>query len=93
MCIRDSIIGATAEGLSSIIATPKGEQYSYIPVAVSLQTLLNGENLVRYPESTFLEWVAAIGLGLLLILLAARAPYWLSGIMIIAVPLCTLLLI
>ena len=84
------IIGATAEGLSSIIATPKGEQYSYIPVAVSLQTLLNGENLVRYPESTFLEWVAAIGLGLLLILLAARAPYWLCGIMIIAVPLCTL---
>jgi len=84
------IIGATAEGLSSIIATPKGEQYSYIPVAVSLQTLLNGENLVRYPESTFLEWVAAIGLGLLLILLATRAPYWLSGIMIIAVPLCTL---
>jgi adenylate cyclase len=81
------IIGATAEGLSSIIATPKGEQYSYIPVAVSLQTLLNGENLVRYPESTFLEWVAAIGLGLLLILLATRAPYWLSGIMIIAIPI------
>ena len=83
------IIGATAEGLSSIIATPKGEQYSYIPVAVSLQALLNGENLVRYPESTFLEWVAAIGLGLLLILLATRAPYWLSGIMIVSIPLCT----
>ena len=81
------IIGATAEGLGSIIATPKGEQYSYIPIAVSLQTILNGETLVRFPESTFLEWVAAIGLGLLLILLATRAPYWLSGIMIVAVPI------
>ena len=80
------IIGATAEGLSGVIATPKGEQYSYIPVAVSLQTILNGETLVRFAESTFLEWVAALMFGLLLVLLATRAPYWLSGIMIIAIP-------
>ena len=80
------IIGATAEGLSSIIATPRGEQYSYMPVAVSLQTILNGETLVRFAESTFLEWVSAVLLGLLLVLLANRAPYWISGIMIIAVP-------
>ena len=84
------IIGATAEGLSSIIATPKGEQYSYIPVATSLQTILNGKTLIRYAESTLLEWLAAIGLGLLLILLASRTPYWISGIMIVSIPLCTL---
>ncbi len=83
------IISTTAEGLNSIVATPKGEQYSYIPIAVSLQGILDGETLVRLPESTFLEWVSAIGLGLLLILLASRTPYWLSGIMIIAVPVGT----
>ena len=83
------IIGATAEGLSSIIATPKGEQHSYIPVATSLQTILNGKTLIRYAESTLLEWLAAIGLGLLLILLASRTPYWISGIMIVSIPLCT----
>ena len=81
------IIATTAEGLGSIIATPKGEQYSYVPVATSLQTILNGETLIRFPESTFLEWLSALGLGLLLILLATRAPYWLSGIMIIAIPI------
>ena len=83
------IIAPTAEGLSSIVATPKGEQYSYIPIAVSLQGILDGESLVRLPEATFLEWVSAIGLGLLLILLAAKTPYWLSGIMIIAIPVGT----
>ena len=81
------IIATTAEGLGSVIATPKGEQYSYVPVATSLQTILNGETLIRFPESTFLEWLSALGLGLLLILLATRAPYWLSGIMIIAIPI------
>ena len=81
------IIATTAEGLGSIIATPKGEQYSYVPVATSLQTILNGETLIRFPESTFLEWLSALGLGLLLVLLATRAPYWLSGIMIIAIPI------
>jgi len=80
------IIATTAEGLGSIIATPKGEQYSYVPVATSLQTILNGETLIRFPESTFLEWLSALGLGLLLVLIANRAPYWLSGIMIIAIP-------
>ena len=54
------IISTTAEGLNSIVATPKGEQYSYIPIAVSLQGILDGETLVRLPESTFLEWVSAI---------------------------------
>ena len=81
------IIATTAEGLGSIIATPKGEQYSYVPVATSLQTILNGETLIRFPESTLLEWLSALGLGLLLVLLATRAPYWLSGIMIIAIPI------
>ena len=80
------MIAPTAEGIGSIIATPTGEQYSYVPNAVSLQGILNGETLVRFPESTFLEWLSAIGLGLLLILVANRGPYWLSGIMIVAIP-------
>ena len=83
------MIAPTAEGIGSIIATPKGEQYSYVPNAVSLQGILDGETLVRFPESTFLEWLSAIGLGLLLILVANRGPYWLSGIMVVAIPVGT----
>ena len=81
------IIGITAEGLSNIVATPKGEMYAHLPAAISLQTILNGDTIVRLPEATFLEWASAIGLALLLILLAAKAPYWLSGIFIVGIPL------
>ena len=56
------MIAPTAEGIGSIIATPTGEQYSYVPNAVSLQGILNGETLIRFPESTFLEWLSSIGL-------------------------------
>jgi adenylate cyclase len=73
------IIGNTAEGISTIIATPNGEQYSHTAMAVSLQTVLNGENIVRLDTATFLEYVAAGVLAVIIILLAGFAPYWLVG--------------
>jgi len=39
------IIALTAEGLSSIVATPTGEQYDYVISANSLQTILDGETV------------------------------------------------
>jgi len=80
------IISLTAEGLSNVIATPKGEAYSHTPIATSLQTVISGENIVRKPEATFIEFVSAVALGLLLIILATKTPYWLAGIVIVLIP-------
>ena len=79
------IIGNTAEGISTIIATPNGEQYSHTAMAVSLQTVINGENIVRLDTATFLEYVAAGVLAVIIILLAGFAPYWLVGAVLLIV--------
>jgi adenylate cyclase len=79
------IIGNTAQGISTIIATPNGEQYSHTAMAVSLQTVLNGENIVRMDTATFIEYVAAGVLAVIIILLAGFAPYWLVGAVLLTV--------
>ena len=79
------IIGNAAEGISTVIATPNGEQYSHTAMAVSLQTVINGENIVRLDTATFLEYVAAGVLAIILILLAGFAPYWLVGAVLLTV--------
>ena len=79
------IIGNTAQGISTIIATPNGEQYSHTAMAVSLQTVINGENIVRLDTATFLEYVAAGVLAVIIILLAGFAPYWLVGAVLLTV--------
>ena len=76
---RTIIIGTTAEGIGSIIATPNGEKYSHLLIGTSLQTIINGDNIVRFDYATFVEFIASIIGGLLLILIAVRAPYWLVG--------------
>lgn len=74
------IIGITAEGMGSVIATPNGERYSHDPIAVGLQTIISGDNIVRTDYATFVEYVTAGVVALLLVLLATFAPYWLIGI-------------
>jgi len=86
------IVALTAEGLNNVIATPKGEAYSHIPIATSLQTVINGENIVRTPEATFLEFVTAVAVSLLLILVATRLPYWVTGLTIVAIPVVVIYL-
>ena len=78
------IIGITAEGLANVIATPNGEVYAHLLPATALQTIINGETIVRYDYATFVEWAAAVILGLLLILASTRAPYWFAGALILA---------
>ena len=73
------IVGITAEGIAGVIATPNGEAYSHMPIAVSLQTILNGDNIVRMDYATFVEYITAGVLAILLIVMAAFAPYWLVG--------------
>ena len=74
------ILGITAEGICSVIATPNGERYSHDPIAVGLQTIISGDNIVRTDYATFVEYVTAGVVALLLVLLATFAPYWLVGI-------------
>src|SRR5210317_765606 len=77
------IIGITAEGLGNVIATPNGEVYAHMLPATALQNIINGDTIKRYDYATFAEWLAAVILGLLLILAAARAPYWFAGALIL----------
>ena len=84
------IIGSTAEGIGSIIATPNGEVYSHELIGTSLQTIINGDNIVRFDYATFVEWAAAVIFGLIIIGLAVFAPYWLAGAVILIIPLSAL---
>ena len=68
------ILGITAEGIGSVIATPNGERYSHDPIAVGLQTIISGDNIVRTDYATFVEYVTAGVVALLLVLLATFAP-------------------
>jgi len=78
------IIGSIAEGIGGVIATPLGAEYNYMPAAVSLQTVIDGDQIERPYWALLVELVTTAVLGIALVLLARFAPYWLVGIKIIA---------
>jgi adenylate cyclase len=80
-----AIVGITAEGLGGVIATPNGEAYSHLTTAVSLQTIINGDTIVRFDYATFLEYIGAGIIAFILILSAAYTPYWLVGTLLILI--------
>ena len=80
---RSVIIAPTAEGVGNIIATPVGEKYSYELSASTLQTVIDGKQINRYDISLFVELVASVLLGILVILIARFTPYWFVGTSII----------
>ena len=77
------ILGVTAEGIGGIIASPSGPQYNYIPAAVTLQTVIDGDQIERPYWALLAELVTTAVLGIALVLLARFAPYWLVGIKIV----------
>jgi adenylate cyclase len=77
------IIGSTAEGLGGIIASPTGPQYNYLPTAVTLQTVIDGDQIQRPYWALLAELMTTAVLGVALVLLARFAPYWLVGIKIV----------
>jgi adenylate cyclase len=77
------IVGITAEGLGGVIATPRGEAYSHTAIAVGLQTVVNGDTIVRFDYATFLEYIGAIIIAFILIITSAYAPYWLIGALVL----------
>ena len=80
------IIGVTAEGIGGLIASPTGPQHNYIPAAVTLQTVIDGDQIER-PYWAFLAELITTGLlGIALVLVGRFAPYWLAGaILVVAV--------
>ena len=68
------IIALTAEGLSSVVATPTGEKYDYVVSANSLQTILDGESIKRF--DSLLELMLAFFVGCVIIVICRYTPYW-----------------
>jgi adenylate cyclase len=78
------IIGLTAEGIGSTIASPYGTEYAHMPVAVSLQTILNGDNIIRSDLADTYELAYLIIIGLLLIVATRFLHYGIvAGIILI----------
>ena len=77
---RTVIIGATAEGVGGMIASPTGPQYNYIPAAVSLQTLIEGETIQRPYWAHTAEVLTTLLLGIFIVVLVRFTPYWLIGL-------------
>ena len=69
------VIGLTAEGIGSTIASPTGTEYAHTPVAVSLQTIINGDNIIRSDLADTFELVYLFIIGLLLIVAARFFHY------------------
>ena len=78
------IIGTSAEGIGSTMATPTGTQYSYMAVASSLQTVLMGDNIVRYDFANFVELLISTVTAIAVVILARFAAYWIVGMGMIA---------
>ena len=68
------IIALTAEGLSSVVATPTGEKYDYVISANSLQTILDGETIKRFDN--LIELMLAFFVGCVIIVVCRYTPYW-----------------
>ena len=68
------ILALTAEGLSSVVATPTGEKYDYIISANSLQTILDGETIKRFDN--LIELLLAFFVGCVIIVICRYLPYW-----------------
>jgi len=77
------ILGITAEGIGATVGTPQGTQYSYVPAAITLQTVIDGDQIERPYWALLAELAATAALGLLLVLLARFTPYYVVGAAIV----------
>jgi adenylate cyclase len=72
------VVGITAEGIGVPLTTPVGLQFAHNVQAQLLETVVNGDTIYR-PDTAVLTELAIIVLaGLLSILVAYRAVYWLG---------------
>ena len=67
------IVGLTAEGLGTVIGTPRGEIYAHDLQAQALQTLISGTTISRPAIADLAEIFAFAVLSIILIILVPRA--------------------
>ena len=77
------IIGAQADGIGGVIASPKGGQYNYMPSAVALQNIMDGDTISRPYWAFLAELGTTFSIGFLIVILGRFAPYWLAGLSIV----------
>ena len=70
------VIGLTAEGLATTIASPLGTQYAHTPIAVSVETIINGDNIQRTDLADAYELLYLLICGLLLIIASRFLHYY-----------------
>mgnify|MGYP000844549786 FL=1 len=73
------IIGPTAAGISNVIASPLGGQWIYMPAAVSLQNILDGDTVSRPWWAQPTELGLTLILGIIIVLIGRFTPYWIAG--------------
>ena len=78
------IIAPTAEGIGGVIATPTGQQYDYVALASTLQTVIDGVNIERIDISWLIELAVAFLVGACIIVLTRFTPYYVVGLIMVA---------
>ena len=78
------IVGLTAEGIGNPVGTPIGEKYPHEIIGSTLSTIILGETVERPMWADLYELGGIIAMGMLLVIIVAFAPYWFSGVVIIA---------
>ena len=73
------VVGITADGIGGLIASPTGPQFNYIPAAVTLQTMIDGDQIQRPFWAFLAELGATLVLTFTLVLLARFTPYYIVG--------------
>ena len=72
------VVGITAEGIGVPLTTPVGLQFAHNVQAQLLETVVNGDTIYRPDTAVLTELAIIILAGLLSILVAYRAVYWLG---------------
>ena len=72
------VLGITAEGIGVPLTTPVGLQFAHNVQAQLLETVVNGDNIYRPDTAVLTELAIIVIAGLLSILVAYRAVYWLG---------------
>jgi len=73
---RTVIVGLTAAGLAQISSTPFGEMYVHDIIADTLATIQSKTQIQRPDISLLIELFVMAVLGVIIILLAFKAPFW-----------------
>ena len=73
---RMVVVGLTAAGLAQVSSTPFGEMYVHDIIANTLATIQSAHQIKRPDIALLVEMSVMTALGLIIIILAFKAPFW-----------------